>query len=135
MQHTARWGYEDVLEDVSDVVETVRAPLLPSAIAAVTLLNGKTGKKSVCAMPVAQQIEPIHVWQDMLDRAGLKLADVPKTWNEYWDRWCKVAQPAVRRATGNRNVFGVEQPMSFWAFDTFFALGSTIGRRNGQSTS
>lgn len=61
MQHTARWGYEDVLENVSDVVETVRAPLLPSAIEAVTLLNGKTGKKSVCAMPVTQQIEPICV--------------------------------------------------------------------------
>ncbi|MDW8124711.1 MAG: extracellular solute-binding protein [Geminicoccaceae bacterium] len=122
VQHTARWAFEDVLEDVSDVVETVRPHLLPSALEAVTLLNGRTGKKSIYAMPVAQQVEHIHVWKDMLDQAGLKLSDVPRTWNEYWDWWCKVAQPAVRRATGNRNVFGIGQPMSSSASDTFFAF-------------
>ncbi|MCS6877411.1 MAG: extracellular solute-binding protein [Geminicoccaceae bacterium] len=122
VQHTARWAFEDVLEDVSDVVETVRPHLLPSALEAVTLLNGRTGKKSIYAMPVAQQVEHIHVWKDMLDQAGLKLSDVPRTWNEYWDWWCKVAQPAVRRTTGNRNVFGIGQPMSSSASDTFFAF-------------
>lgn len=122
LQHTARWAFEDVLEDVSDVVDTIRPHLLPSAIEAVTLLNGKTGKKSVYAMPVAQQIEHVHVWKDMLEQAGLKMDQIPKTWNEYWDWWCKTAQPAVRRATGNRNIFGVGQPMSSSASDTIFAF-------------
>jgi len=121
LQHTARWAFEDVLEDVSDVVDTIRPHLLPSAIEAVTLLNGKTGKKSVYAMPVAQQIEHVHVWRDMLEQAGLKMDQIPKTWNEYWDWWCKTAQPAVRKATGNRNIFGVGQPMSSSASDTIFA--------------
>jgi multiple sugar transport system substrate-binding protein len=121
LQHTSRWAYEGVLEDVSDVVEEIRPNLLPSAVQATTLLNGKTGKRSFYAMPVAQQIEHIHVWKDLLDQAGLDVASVPKTWNEYWDWWCKTAQPAVRKATGDRQKFGVGQPMSSSAADTIFA--------------
>ena len=82
LQHTSRWAYDDVLEDVSDVVGEIEPNLLPSAMQAVNLLNGKTGKRSIYAMPVAQQIEHIHVWKDLVEQAGLDLADVPKTWNE-----------------------------------------------------
>ena len=121
LQHTARWAADGVLEDVSDVVETIRPHLLPHALEAVNLLNAQTGKRGVYAMPVAQQIEHIHVWKDLIDQAGLDLADVPKTWNEYWDWWCTTAQPAVRKATGERNKFGVGQPMSSSASDTIFA--------------
>jgi hypothetical protein len=56
LQHTSRWAYDDVLEDVSDVVGGIEPNLLPSAMEAVRLLNGKTGKRSIYAMPVAQQI-------------------------------------------------------------------------------
>ena len=121
LQHTSRWAYEDVLADVSDVVGEIKDNLLPSAMQAVQLMNGKTGQRSIYAMPVAQQIEHIHVWKDMVEQAGLNLADVPKTWNEYWDWWCKTAQPAVRKATGNRQIFGIGNPMSSSASDTIFA--------------
>jgi multiple sugar transport system substrate-binding protein len=121
LQHTSRWAYEDVLTDVSDVVGEIKDNLLPSAMQAVQLMNGKTGQRSIYAMPVAQQIEHIHVWKDMVEQAGLNLADVPKTWNEYWDWWCKTAQPAVRKATGNRQIFGIGNPMSSSASDTIFA--------------
>ena len=121
LQHTARWAAEGVLEDVSDVVETIRPNLLPHAVEAVTLLNEETGERGVYAMPVAQQIEHVHVWQDLVDQAGLDLGQVPKTWDEYWSWWCETAQPAVREATGDRNKFGVGQPMSSSASDTIFA--------------
>jgi multiple sugar transport system substrate-binding protein len=121
LSHTSRWAFDGVLEDVSDVVEPLRPYLLPHAIEAVTLLNTKTGSRGVYAMPVAQQIEHIHVWKDLVEQAGLNLAAVPKTWNEYWAWWCKTAQPAVRKATGERNKFGVGQPMSSSASDTIFA--------------
>lgn len=121
LQHTSRWAYDDVLEDVSDVVGEIEPNLLPSAMEAVRLLNGKTGKRSIYAIPVAQQIEHIHVWKDLTDQAGLDLAGIPKRWNEWWDWWCKTAQPAVRRSTGDRQKFGVGQPMSSSASDTIFA--------------
>jgi multiple sugar transport system substrate-binding protein len=121
LQHTARWAADGVLEDVSDVVETIRPTLLPHAVEAVTLLNEQTGERGVYAMPVAQQIEHVHVWKDLVEQAGLDLGQVPKTWDEYWGWWCETAQPAVREATGDRNKFGVGQPMSSSASDTIFA--------------
>lgn len=121
LQHTSRWAFEDKLEDVSDVVKEFEPYLLPSALQAVNLLNGATGQRSYYAMPVAQQIEHIHVWKDLVDEAGLDLASIPKTWDEWWGWWCETAQPAVRKATGSRQVFGVGQPMSSSASDTIFA--------------
>src|ERR671910_520278 len=43
LSHTSRWAYDDVLEDVSDVVGEIKDNLLPSAMQAVQLMNGKTG--------------------------------------------------------------------------------------------
>jgi multiple sugar transport system substrate-binding protein len=121
LQHTSRWAYEDVLVDVGDVVGEIEANLLPSATQAIKLQNGKTGQRAVYAMPVAQQIEHIHVWKDMLDQAGLDVASIPKTWEEYWGWWCTTAQPAARKATGNRQTFGIGHAMSSSASDTIFA--------------
>jgi multiple sugar transport system substrate-binding protein len=122
LQHTGRWAYEDVLEDVSDIVEPMKEHLLPSAVDAVYLLNGTTGERSYYAMPVAQQIYHIHVWKDLMEEAGLSLDDIPKTWEEYWSYWCETVQPAVRRSTGNRQLFGVGHAMSSSASDTLFAF-------------
>jgi multiple sugar transport system substrate-binding protein len=121
LSHTSRWAHDGVLEDVSDVVEPIQEHLLPTAMQAVTLLNGQTNERSIYAIPVAQQVEHIHVWKSMIEEAGLSLDDVPGTWNEWWDWWCETAQPAVREATGDRQKYGVGQPMSSAASDTVFA--------------
>src|SRR5215510_11598176 len=55
LQYTPRWAYDGVLEDVSDVVAPIRDNLLPSALTAVTLLNGQMGRRSIYAIPVSQQ--------------------------------------------------------------------------------
>jgi multiple sugar transport system substrate-binding protein len=122
LQHTSRWAYEDQLEDVSDIVKEIEPYLLPSAIQAVDLLNGKTGKRSFYAVPVAQQIEHIHVWKDMLTEAGVDLNTIPKTWDEWWGWWCTTAQPAIRKSTGDRQKFGIGHAMSSSASDTIFAF-------------
>jgi multiple sugar transport system substrate-binding protein len=121
LQHTSRWANDGVLEDVSDVVNEIKDHLLPTAMRAVTLQNGQTGDTSIYAIPVAQQIEHIHAWKSLVEQAGLSLDDVPKTWNEYWDWWCDVAQPAVREATGERQKYGIAHAMSSAASDTIFA--------------
>jgi multiple sugar transport system substrate-binding protein len=54
LAHTSRWAYDGVLEDVSDVVEPIKDNLLPTAMQAVTLLNGQTNERSIYAIPVAQ---------------------------------------------------------------------------------
>ena len=55
----------------------------------------------------------VHVWKSLLERAGFTLADIPKEWETFWSFWCDQVQPAVRRATGRDDIWGVGLPM--WA--------------------
>jgi multiple sugar transport system substrate-binding protein len=54
----------------------------------------------------------IHVWNSLLERAGFTLADIPQDWERFWDFWCDQVQPAVRKALGCDDVWGVGLPMS-----------------------
>jgi multiple sugar transport system substrate-binding protein len=120
LQHTSRWAYEGILEDVSDVVEPIKDQFYETALQSVYLLNGETGERAYYAIPTQQQTAHIHVWASMLEEAGLSVDDIPKTWHEYWDWFCEEAQPAVRSTTGDRQKYGVGQPMSSSASDTIF---------------
>jgi multiple sugar transport system substrate-binding protein len=53
-----------------------------------------------------------------LERAGISLEDIPKEWEAFWSFWCDQVQPAVRRATGRDDIWGIGLPMSVEAGDT-----------------
>lgn len=117
---TGKWAYDGKLEDVSDVIEPLKSEFQPMALSTTFLMNGKTGKKSYYAFPVEQQMMHITYWKDMLEEAGFKEADIPKTWNGYWDFWCDKVQGAMR-AKGKR-VYGIGHPMGIAASDTFYSF-------------
>ena len=54
----------------------------------------------------------VHVWRSLLERAGFTLADIPKEWEPFWSFWCDKVQPAVRKATGRDDIYGVGLAMS-----------------------
>ena len=60
----------------------------------------------------------IHVWNSLLERAGFTLADIPKEWEDFWSFWCDQVQPAVRKALGRDDIWGIGLPMSVQASDT-----------------
>ena len=60
----------------------------------------------------------VHVWRSLLEQAGFTLADIPKEWEAFWSFWCDQVQPAVRKATGRDDIYGVGLPMSAEAIDT-----------------
>ena len=60
----------------------------------------------------------IHVWKSLLEQGGFTLQDVPREWEAFWSFWCDQVQPAVRRATGREDLWGVGLPMSADAEDT-----------------
>src|SRR3954454_2367387 len=45
------WAFQGKLEDVSDIIEPLKAKYLPVALDGVSLLNGKTGKRGYYAIP------------------------------------------------------------------------------------
>lgn len=51
-----RWAFDGKLEDLSDIIDPMKDKLAPHALESVNLLNGKTSKRSIYAIPVEQQI-------------------------------------------------------------------------------
>ena len=49
----------------------------------------------------------LHVWKSLLEQAGFTLADIPKEWEAFWSFWCDEVQPAVRKALGRDDIWGV----------------------------
>jgi multiple sugar transport system substrate-binding protein len=60
----------------------------------------------------------LHAWKSLLEQAGIATTDVPKEWDAFWSFWCDKVQPAVRKATGRDDIWGVGLAMSAAAGDT-----------------
>ena len=71
----------------------------------------------------------IEYWIDMLEAAGFKESDVPKTWKEYWSFWCDKVQPGHRKATGARS-YGIGQPLGVDSSDSFYSMLTFIDAYN-----
>jgi multiple sugar transport system substrate-binding protein len=98
-------AWNDRLVDVSDVVETQRAGLSETALLCSSFYNGTTKQRSFYLAPVKQACGPIHIWGDLVSKAGFKLSDAPKTWDAFWD-FFKPVQTSLR-AKGMRKVYGI----------------------------
>jgi multiple sugar transport system substrate-binding protein len=120
-QVTAKWAYDDKLEDISDIIGPIRARFEPSALATTFLYDDAAKKRSYYAFPIKQQTMHIQYWKDMLAEAGFKESDIPKDWKGYWNFWCEKVQPAYRKASGKRS-YGVGFPMGVDSSDTFYSF-------------
>ena len=120
-QTTASWAYDGKLEDISSVINPLRAKFAPNTVETTFLFNNKLQTRSYYAFPIKQQTMHIQYWADMLADAGFKDTDIPTTWKEYWSFWCDKVQPASRQKTGQRT-FGIGQPMGVDATDSFFSF-------------
>lgn len=127
---TGKWAYEGRLEDVSDIIGPLKDGFNQEALATTFLMNGKTGKKSYYAFPVERQTMHITYWKDMVEQAGFSEADIPKTWDDYWDFWCDKVQGGLR-AKGKR-VYGIGQPLGVGSTDSFFSFLTFVNAYNAK---
>jgi len=120
-QVTASWANDGKLEDISSVINPIRARFAPNTVETTFLLNSKENKRAYYAFPIKQQTMHIQYWGDMLADAGFKESDIPTNWKDYWSFWCDKVQPAHRQKTGQRT-FGIGQPMGVDASDSFYSF-------------
>jgi multiple sugar transport system substrate-binding protein len=120
-QVTAKWAYDGKLEDISSVIDPLRAKFEPHALSTTFLLNNAAQKRAYYAFPIKQQTMHIQYWKDMLADAGFKDSDIPKDWKGYWSFWCDKVQPASRQKTGLRT-YGIGQPMGVDSSDSFYSF-------------
>jgi len=118
-----KWAYEGKLEDVSDIITPVKDKFLDGVLA-TAYLEGPGGKRSYYGIPIYQQTMHAHYWADMLADAGYKEADIPTDWHGFWNFWCDKVQPALRKK--GQRVYGIGQPSSVEASDTFFSFLSFV---------
>jgi multiple sugar transport system substrate-binding protein len=114
------WAFDNQLVDLSDSIghlsDLFDADLLNRAM----LLNRSTGQRALYALPMGRSSNHVHVWKSLLEQAGFTIEDIPKEWDAFWSFWCDEVQPAVRRATGREDIWGVGLAMSMEAIDTQF---------------
>ena len=120
--HPSKLAYEDALADLSDVVAPNKDQFFPAILDKALMKNGRTERYAYYGVPLQQFTINIHVWKSLLDQAGLRMEDIPREWDAFWAFWCDKVQPAVRRATGRDDIYGVGLPMSVDATDTLDSL-------------
>ena len=120
-QVTAKWAFDGKLEDITSVIDPIRARFEPAALATTFLYNDQTKARAYYAFPIKQQTMHIQYWKDMLAEAGFKESDIPKDWKGYWSFWCDKVQPAYRQKTGSR-AYGTGFPMGVDSSDSFYSF-------------
>src|SRR5256885_8939078 len=120
-QVAGKWAFEGRLEDLSDILVPMKANFLPITLETTFMWNDKTKKRAYYAFPMKRQTMHIQYWKDMLQEAGFKESDIPKTWNAYWDFWCTKAQVGYRQKSGKR-IYSVGSPMGVDSSDSFYSF-------------
>jgi multiple sugar transport system substrate-binding protein len=98
-------AWNDKLVDVSDVVATQTPHYHPTALLASHYYNNATRKRSYYYVPYRTTVVPFHVWNSLVEKAGYKMADAPKTWDAFWD-FFKPMQKALR-GKGTRGLYAL----------------------------
>jgi len=78
-------AWNDKLVDLSDVVESQRAQYHPTALLASQYYNNVTKKRAFYMVPYKTAVLPFHIWNSMVEKAGYKLSEAPRTWDAFWD--------------------------------------------------
>src|SRR5262245_30767343 len=113
-------AWNDRLIDITDVVETQKTHYHPTALLASQYYNNATKKRSFYYAPYKCSVLPFHVWGSLVEKAGFKLSDAPRTWDAFWDFFKPMQK--ILRDQGRRG---------------FYALGlqpTTTGPADGNNT-
>src|SRR5580704_754836 len=103
LEFAALQTWNDTLLDVSDIVEPLKKDWAPIAIESAFLYNGATKKRAYHVVPLRVTGWPFHIWGSLVEKAGFKIADLPKTWDAFLDFFMPV-QDNLRKQ-GMRKIY------------------------------
>jgi multiple sugar transport system substrate-binding protein len=78
-------AWNDKLVDLTDVIETQESRFHPTALLSAQYYNNATKKRSFYLVPDRSSVLPFHIWNSLVEKAGFKMSDAPKTWDAFWD--------------------------------------------------
>ena len=83
----------------------MKSQLHPTAYLSSHYYNNVTKTRAVYQAPFKTAVLPFHIWNSLVEKAGLKVADAPKTWDAFWDYFKPVQ--AKLRSQGMRGVYSL----------------------------
>src|SRR5260370_16572573 len=78
-------AWNDKLGDLTDIVDPLKSQFHPTAYLAAQYFNNVKKQRSVYYAPIKIGVLPFHIWGSMVEKAGFKMADAPKTWDAFFD--------------------------------------------------
>src|SRR5260370_28681153 len=106
----ALYAWDDKLVDVTDIVETQREVYTDTALLNTYCYNSVAKKRSFYGVPCTTAVLPNHVWRSLIEKAGYKIEDIPKTWDAYYDFFQGLQK--ARRPQGISKVYGMGLPVT-----------------------
>jgi multiple sugar transport system substrate-binding protein len=88
-------AWNDKLVDLTDVIESQQSHFHPTALLSARYYNNVTKKRSYYCIPDRASVLPFHLWNSLVEKAGYKVSDAPKTWDAFWD-FFKPMQKSLR---------------------------------------
>jgi multiple sugar transport system substrate-binding protein len=113
-------AWKDQLVDLTDVIETQKSLFTPAALSTVNAYNNVTKKRSYYMIPHRAGVVPFHIWKSLVEKAGYKTSDIPKTWDAFLDFFMPV-QTKLRQQ-GMRNLYAYSFQVGAVGFDCIFTF-------------
>ncbi|MSP00807.1 MAG: carbohydrate ABC transporter substrate-binding protein [Acetobacteraceae bacterium] len=101
----ALYAWEGRLLSVADVIETQKKEFTETAMLSAFCYNNVEKRREYYGVPYLTAALPNHVWKPLVEKAGFKMEDIPKTWDAYYDFFKDVQRKL--RAQGERKVYGL----------------------------
>jgi multiple sugar transport system substrate-binding protein len=95
--------WDDKLVDVSDIYETQKAQWSKNAYDCSFAYNNGTKKRGFYQVPWKSAAVPFHIWKSLVEKGGQKVADIPKTWDAFFE-FFRPVQDNLRKQ-GMRNIY------------------------------
>ena len=103
-------AWHDKLLDVTDIVETQKSELSPTALQSSQFYNAVEKKRGFYGVPFKGATLNMPVWRSLIEQAGYKISDLPKTWDAFFDFFEPVQKKL--RAKGMRHTYGLGYTLS-----------------------
>ena len=101
----ALYAWEDKLISVADVIESQKKEYTETALTSAFCYNDKKKQRDYYGVPYTTAALPNHIWRPLVEKAGYKIEDIPKTWDAFYDFFKDVHRKL--RAQGERKVYGL----------------------------
>jgi multiple sugar transport system substrate-binding protein len=100
-------AWDDKIVDATDVIEAQKDKLHPTILLGTQYYNNISKKRGTYLIPFKTACVPLHVWGSLVEKAGFKVADAPKTWDAFWDFY-KPMQKKLRETIRNVYAMGLQ---------------------------